>query len=110
LHEAEQRLLEVDHCQAGAWLAEGWQMPEPLISAIANHHGTAEDSEASGELVVMVRLADLAAANVDRGLAGEPKASEQLLESLGISETQYLQVLEQLEASRDDIEAFFNLV
>ena len=110
LFDAEKQLLGIDHCQAGAWLAEGWQMPEPLINAIANHHGTASDSEDSGELAGMVRIADLAATNVGMGLAGESMAGEPVVEALGFSESQYLQVIEELESSREDIEAFFNLV
>ncbi len=110
LHEAEKQLFEIDHCQAGAWLAEGWQMPELLIEAIANHHGTGSDSEGVSELAGMVRIADLAASHVDMGLNGEPTAEGPVLESLGFSEARYLKVIEQLESGREDIEAFFNLV
>ena len=58
----------------------------------------------------MVRIADLAATNVGMGLAGESMAGEPVVEAFGFSESQYLQVIEELESSREDIEAFFNLV
>ena len=34
----ERDLFEVDHCEAGAYLAHDWDFPEDLVSAIARHH------------------------------------------------------------------------
>jgi putative nucleotidyltransferase with HDIG domain len=39
LLETEQDLFEIDHCQAGAYMARDWNFPDELSAAIATHHG-----------------------------------------------------------------------
>lgn len=34
----EREMFEVDHCQAGRWLAEAWKLPTEFPEIIANHH------------------------------------------------------------------------
>ena len=34
----ERERFDVDHIEAGAWLARRWNLPEPLTEAIARHH------------------------------------------------------------------------
>ena len=48
LLETERDLFEVDHCSAGAYIAEGWDFPAELIATIACHH----ESPVRGELSV----------------------------------------------------------
>lgn len=36
--ETERELFEIDHCTAGACLAEEWSFPEVIVQAIATHH------------------------------------------------------------------------
>jgi HD-like signal output (HDOD) protein len=38
LIEAEQKVLHTDHTEIGAWLAQKWNLPERLSTAILNHH------------------------------------------------------------------------
>ena len=38
LLQTERDLFEIDHCEAGAHVAAGWNFPEELVSAIATHH------------------------------------------------------------------------
>jgi len=38
LIRTERDLFEIDHCAAGAVLAEEWDFPEPIVVAIARHH------------------------------------------------------------------------
>jgi putative nucleotidyltransferase with HDIG domain len=38
LLQGERDLFEIDHCEAGAWLTETWELPTSLIDVIANHH------------------------------------------------------------------------
>ncbi len=37
LAEVEKRVLDTDHCEVGAWLAEGWNFPVELIGGIRHH-------------------------------------------------------------------------
>jgi putative nucleotidyltransferase with HDIG domain len=38
LLETEVDLFEIDHCEAGAYLAKDWHFPDQLAAAIATHH------------------------------------------------------------------------
>ncbi|HTS62952.1 MAG TPA: HDOD domain-containing protein [Candidatus Acidoferrales bacterium] len=60
LLETERDLFEIDHCSAGAYIAEDWDFPGELIAAIAIHHQPPARGEISlGNLIkVSWRLAD----------------------------------------------------
>lgn len=48
--EAERDVLDTDHCEIGAWLAQKWNLPEQLCRAIRFHHsGFAEAKAATDE-------------------------------------------------------------
>ncbi len=38
LMSSERDLFDIDHCEAGSWLAEGWEFPQVLVEVIAEHH------------------------------------------------------------------------
>ena len=38
LMSSERDLFDIDHCEAGSWLAEGWEFPQDLVEVIAEHH------------------------------------------------------------------------
>jgi HD-like signal output (HDOD) protein len=60
LLRTERELFEIDHCAAGACLAEEWNFPEPIVIAIASHHEEPHHSSALFGLVqVCWRLADV---------------------------------------------------
>lgn len=40
LLRTERDLFEIDHCAAGAYLAQDWDFPDELAAAIATHHDT----------------------------------------------------------------------
>jgi putative nucleotidyltransferase with HDIG domain len=60
LLETERDLFEIDHCAAGAYLAQDWDFPDELAAAIATHHDQPAAGERTLENVVKVswRLAD----------------------------------------------------
>lgn len=41
--EKERELFEVDHCEAGGWLAESWRLPLNLRIAMRRHHECGSD-------------------------------------------------------------------
>ena len=60
LLSTERDLFEIDHCAAGAYLAQDWDFPDELAAAIATHHDDPVPGEATLENLVRVswRLAD----------------------------------------------------
>ena len=56
----ERDLFEIDHCAAGAYLAEEWNYPDAIIGAIATHHNTpGRVLDLSSLVRVSWRLADV---------------------------------------------------
>ena len=59
--QTERDLFDIDHCAAGAYLAQDWDFPDELAAAIATHHDPLIRGVLSLEIVVQVswRLADM---------------------------------------------------
>jgi putative nucleotidyltransferase with HDIG domain len=60
LLRTEQDLFEIDHCMAGAFLAQDWDFPDELAAAIAAHHDEPFSRVSDLDCLVQVswRLAD----------------------------------------------------
>jgi putative nucleotidyltransferase with HDIG domain len=60
LLQTERDLFEIDHCAAGAYLAQDWDFPDELAAAIATHHDEPVAGEVSLYNLIKVswRLAD----------------------------------------------------
>jgi HD-like signal output (HDOD) protein len=41
----ERDMFEVDHCEAGGWLAEGWKLPVDFRNAMEHHHEAGGDGD-----------------------------------------------------------------
>lgn len=55
LHALEREAFGYDHAQVGAVMAESWALPEPLIVAIADHHGAGPRAPEPVHAVACVR-------------------------------------------------------
>ena len=60
LLKTERDLFEIDHCAAGAYLAQDWNFPDELAAALATHHDEPVAGERSLDNLIKVswRLAD----------------------------------------------------
>ena len=56
--QAEEKMIGVDHTQAGFELAQAWQLPEELAEVILYHHQPGEATEEHRPLVYAVHLGD----------------------------------------------------
>lgn len=59
--QAEREMLGIDHCEAGAALAEKWKLPEDYKHAIAFHHSPLEAEPEFLQLSFAVHLGDIIA-------------------------------------------------
>lgn len=72
LLRAEQLLVGVDHGVAGRLIGEKWRLSAAIIEALALHHDPAQaSSDAHGDLVATVALANLYANIYEVGSAGD---------------------------------------
>jgi putative nucleotidyltransferase with HDIG domain len=60
LLQTERDLFEIDHCLAGAYLAQDWDFPDELAAAIAGHHDDPVPGDATLDNLIRMswRLAD----------------------------------------------------
>ncbi len=54
----EEEKLHINHCQAGAWLCEQWQLPSLLADSIRHHHHPIDEVEQALPLTQITSLAD----------------------------------------------------
>jgi len=66
----ERELFDIDHCQAGAWLAEQWKLPPEVGAIVAHHHDTpaAIESTQKRDLTTVVQLGCRMADALDFGV------------------------------------------
>ncbi len=55
----EQEKLDIDHCEAGGWLCQQWQLPSILGDAVRYHHHPVAEVAQALPLVKITALADL---------------------------------------------------
>jgi len=72
--QSERDLFDLDHCEAGAWLAEGWDFPKELVDVIGDHHQPHKGR--SSELVQFIHVICRLADSLDF-VAAEPESPEE---------------------------------
>jgi putative nucleotidyltransferase with HDIG domain len=91
----------MEHTEVGAWMAERWQLPEPLVNAIAFHHSLTPEHLAQ-PITACVHAADacakLALTDTKLELAGEVK------ETLKLSETSFCAIVDEVRARKPQME------
>jgi len=100
----EMRVVGMDHPEMGALLMRSWDMPEPVIAAIRNHH----DEAYSGEhqtYVQLVLLADRLLKGHGIGDAETGELPEGVLVSLGLTEERALAVLDRILHGADALDS-----
>ncbi|MDR2142157.1 MAG: HDOD domain-containing protein [Deltaproteobacteria bacterium] len=98
-YEAENELLDYNHCDLGQWLAEHWNLPESLAEPMRFHHRP-EKAVLKPECSAIVHLADIIIRAKGFGNAGDilvPPISMAAWEILSLRKTDFLPILEILE-------------
>lgn len=109
INKIEQHVLGVRHEQIGAWLMNAWHMPEEIIAAVKWHH----QGEFVNENMLYANLVFVATRllkTLDMGDASSDTLPDALLQTLGITEIEAKQVLEQLKSHRDELDALANQI
>ncbi|MCF8109545.1 MAG: HDOD domain-containing protein [Desulfohalobiaceae bacterium] len=100
LHEAETRLLGVNHAQAGAWLGWKWRLPEEIIEVIGHHHHPHDTHGLDHpRLVQICSLANLLVNNGQLGNSGNGAAdfSRMIEDSFDLGGASLLKIHQQIK-------------
>jgi putative nucleotidyltransferase with HDIG domain len=111
--EAERLVLDTDHTEVGAWMAERWQLPAELVQSIGFHHSLEYTSQPQSRIVAIVSAASLcadAAEQMETKTLDEPQLAMPLeIEStLGLSRMQFLDVVRDLHINKGELQGLFN--
>jgi len=66
LRTTERAMFDVDHCEAGSWLARQWSFPNEILEIVVHHHDPG--APASGGLLDIVKSAVVLADSLDFGV------------------------------------------
>ena len=94
---------DMQHTEVGAWMGERWQLPQPLINAIAYHHSI-EPGHLAQPIVACVNAADACAklALTDKA----PELAPEVLSALKLTSQGFLEIVDDLSSRKDQIEKF----
>lgn len=113
LAELEQERLEADHAEVGAWLLHHWKLPDTLCYAAAGSLDPAR-ANAPESLQPLVKCVALAARIADIWIRPDywqnsPHIAEQAQQWVGLSEDDYLAVLENIGGKFPEIANLFQI-
>jgi len=81
LRVVEQAQFDVNHCEAGAWLAQQWNFPKEIQHAVAHHHD--EPAQGDNSLTTLIYWASLLADSLGFEVNSMPRPTyEELRERL----------------------------
>ncbi|VAX24524.1 hypothetical protein MNBD_NITROSPINAE02-1981 [hydrothermal vent metagenome] len=107
--DVEMRLLGMNHSEAGDYLAQKWQFPPAVIESIRHHHNVDEAHKGNGGMAAITHLADYCCRKMKLGSGGdneEVALNPLALETCGVTEEILDELIAEVEADRDSIEAF----
>ena len=112
--QAEQKLLNTDHCMIGKILCDLWDLSEELSSAILYHHTPLELADKDNLLACIIHIGDQMCRKAHIGNPGDdlhPELPNDLLNVFGTSIKEsmnnYNAVYKELLQNKQDIEGFF---
>jgi len=106
--EAETSILGFNHAEVGAKVGEKWNLPRPLVEAIANHHSP-EQATIDPRLTAIIHLADCLTMIMGVGLGVDGlfyPMQESALETLGLPMSTLEELVSRLTDMMIDATAF----
>lgn len=105
----QQAMLDMDHHQAGAWLAHKWHLPEEVINVIEHHH---EPSDTDHDNVDEVLLVGYCSRTIRNWIMGKdfllPKGEDSTLNKLGLDKTNMIRIAKKCHARMKEFQGIAN--
>lgn len=113
LRSMEQRLLQTDHAEVGAWLMRQWGFPALIVSAVRHAYTPELHTGPFQKEVLIVSIASDMARLAGFGHAGEttePRLDPARVGALGLEMTQVEDICETLAIMKDDARTLLGLL
>lgn len=109
-YEAEQELLDYNHTQLGGWVAEKWNFPKVLISAVAEHHNLEnfENEKISG----IIHISDIFIKLKRIGFSGDyviPNFNQEIWSELNITKETTLRIFSEIDKNLKKINELLSI-
>ena len=112
LSEIERRHFGWDHGQAGAWIAKSWGFPEEMVCYIGSHNLSLVQIREEGladTVVVPMAVAATTSSVLKADLKHSSKMVETASNSLSIALSQFIEVVENIKASFEELSQLLGL-
>lgn len=113
LHQAENKIMGLDHAMVGKMIAEKWQLNDTLIDLLGYHHDPGEGSKKNQDLKAIVALANMYANLYDIGYAGNrfPNAAglKEAMDMAGMSWGDISSLQETVDTEIDKAQVFLKV-
>lgn len=108
IRDAEQQILQMDHCESGFYLARKWQFPTPVVEAIRYHHSLEKASERNRFLCSIVHVADYCCRQLALGSGGDAQqvVLDTSVQQYGLSPRLMDEVMAEVDRERASLENF----
>lgn len=107
--QVERKILGFDHCDVGAHMGDGWNLPKPLVEAMQFHHNP-NACDPANSLVDCVHVADYLTMSMGLGLGGDGLRydfQEEALARLGLTSEHFDELAEEFMVAYEQHEKLF---
>lgn len=108
IFEAEREQFFITHADAGAWVAQKWNFPRPLVEVIEYHHKPQLSRNVPVQTAI-VHLADILVRGMGFGFSGDPfvpAVNPAAWKTLGLTDGDLKDIINELEDSLGQAESF----
>lgn len=106
IKDSEEKVFELNHAEAGNWLASKWNFPKALLEPIGYHHKPSLAKNAP-EQTAIVHMADMIVRARGAGFAGDdfvPTVDPKVWEAFSLNDAEINKVLTVIEDTRQEAE------
>ena len=110
--QAERRELGIDHCEAGALIAEAWKLSGAIADTVRSHHDLPNYEGENGDVLRTVAVADYFANREGIGFSGNrypDKVQPEVFDLLGIEKSLLVDLEEPVNAEIEKAKVFLKL-
>lgn len=107
IKESEEKVFELNHAEAGSWLAAKWNFPKALLEPIGYHHKPSLAKNAPLQTGI-IHMADIIVRARGAGFAGDdfvPAVDPKVWEMLSMTEAEIKSVLAVIDDTRQEAES-----
>ena len=112
LYNLENESLGINHCSAGAMIANAWKLESPITDVIAFHHGMGEYYGEYMHVLYNVAIADYFSIIYEIGFAGNRnpiKPEKQVWDSIGLNEDSFEELKDKVSQEIEKAKIFLKI-